>query len=551
MTNQIALYARVSSVKQAQSNTIASQISALEDRIKNDGYTLLDELRFIDNGHSGSNLVRPSLEQLRDKVSLGEVDKIYIHSPDRLSRKYAYQMILLEEFHRAGTEIIFLNYQIDNNPESHLLLQMQGMIAEYERAKIMERNRRGKIHAAKRGSVNVLGGAPYGYRYINKHNDSGEARLEINEQESEVIQKIFYWIGLDRLSIGEVQRRLGQMQIPTQKGKAYWDRSAIWGMLKNPAYKGHAAFGKTKVGAKLPIVRPQKNSSYQPKKNYSVFSVPEENWIYVTVPAIIDEGLFAIVQDQLEENGKLARTRKRGATYLLQGLLVCKQCDYAFYGKPVKNKRGEKIDSYAYYRCIGTDAYRFGGHKICTNKQIRTDNLEIAVWEEIKDLLKNPNRILEEYQRRILELEESPFDHTYDSAEKQKAKLQRGIARLIDSYAQESIDKGEFEPRVKAMKQRLASIEEQQTKIIAQKTLKNELRLITTSLEKFTISIDSNLDNLDWTIKRDIIRSLVKRIEINHEDINIVFRINEMPFFQNEKNKSLQHCCESNKSTTC
>src|SRR5262249_16914124 len=131
----IALYARVSSERQAQSNTIASQISAIENKIKEDGFVILENLKFIDNGFSGSNLIRNVLEKLRDKVAKGEIDKIYIHSPDRLSRKYAYQMILLEEFKKFSVEVIFLNYEINDNPESHLLLQVQGMIAEYERAK--------------------------------------------------------------------------------------------------------------------------------------------------------------------------------------------------------------------------------------------------------------------------------------------------------------------------------------------------------------------------------------------------------------------------------
>lgn len=151
---------------------------------------------------------------------------------------------------------VFLNYQGNDSPESHLLLQMQGMIAEYERAKIIERHRRGKIHAAKKGQINTLGGAPYGYRYITKYNGGGQAQYEINEIEASVVRKIFHWIGNDRLSIGKVCRNLGNMNISSPKGKSYWDRTVIWSMLKNPAYKGMAAFGKTKreVGKRLPLI---------------------------------------------------------------------------------------------------------------------------------------------------------------------------------------------------------------------------------------------------------------------------------------------------------
>ncbi|MBX9703494.1 MAG: recombinase family protein [Silvanigrellaceae bacterium] len=508
----------------------------------------LDEMKFIDNGFSGSNLNRPALERLRDKIFSGEIDKIYIHSPDRLSRKYAYQMILLEEFQKGGAEIIFLNHQNNDTPESHLLLQVQGMIAEYERAKIMERHRRGKIHAAKSGSINVLGGAPYGFRYINRSMGGGEALYEINVEEAEIVQKIFFWVGYDRITMNEVCCRLKKGGIPSPKGKAIWNRSVILSLLKNPAYKGTAAFGKTKIGPRLPRIRQQRHLTGQPKHNYSIFPVEKEKWIYIPVPAIIDEVIFEAVQKQIEENKKTARTRRNGATYLLQGLIVCRHCNYAFYGKPVQNKRGDKIDSYAYYRCIGTDGYRFNGNKICNNKQIRTDVLEIFVWEEVKFLLKNPVRILDEYERRINELERSPLDHTKDSLEKQENKLNRGINRLIDSYAQEHIEKEEFEPRIKAMKQRLKTIEEQKQQVLDKKHLKNEMKLIVTQLENFAFDVETKLENINWHAKRDIIRALVKRVEIGTEEINVVFRVRDLPGSNRENqdyNKlNLQHCGE-------
>lgn len=534
----VALYARVSSEKQAQANTIASQISELENRIISDEHTLLTDLKFIDNGYSGSNLNRPALEKLRDKVFDGKIDKIYIHSPDRLSRKYAYQMILLEEFQKSGAEVIFLNHQQNDSPESHLLLQMQGMIAEYERAKIIERHRRGKLHAAKNGSINVLGGAPYGYRYIDKYAGGGSALYEIHEEEMVVVQKIFSWVGYDRLSLSAVCRRLKDENIQSQKGKSYWNRSVIWALLKNPAYKGLAAFGKTKASEVLPRIRPQRNSCEKPKKNSSSLRVGKEKWINIPVPALIDEALYEVVQEQLEENKKVARVRGRGALYLLQGLVVCHCCNYAYYGKSVRNKRGQKISTYTYYRCIGTEAHRFGGNKICSNKQIRTDALDIAVWEEVRNLLKNPTRTFDEYQRRIIELDKSPLDQANNSLEKQENKLKRGRDRLIDSYAQGHIEKEEFEPRIKAMKQHLKLIEEQRQKVMDKTSLKNELTLIVTNLEDFILKIESKLEDLDWHVKRDIIRAVVKRVEISSENVNVVFRIKELP---GQTKSSLQH----------
>lgn len=537
----VALYARVSSSKQEKENTIMSQVDALKARILGDGFSLLEEDRFIDNGYTGSNLIRPGLEKLRDQVSAGKIDKIYIHSPDRLSRKYAYQMILTEEFEKSGTEIIFLNFQAENNPESHLLLQMQGMIAEYERAKIMERHRRGKIHTAKRGSVNALSVAAYGYRYIDKHTNGGEASLEVVEEEAEVVREIFNWVGKERLTLGKVSRRLQEAQIPTKTGKTYWDRGTICYMLKNPAYKGTAAFGRKKTGARLPCVRPRKDSSAQPRNNSSRYAVEKEKWIYIPVPAIIDGNLFEAAQEQLEENKKRARINSQGGTYLLQGLLVCKQCSRAYCGAKSIRRTKKKKSIYPYYRCTGTDAAHFGGTKICNSKQANANAIELVVWDEVKKLLKNPQRIFSEYQRRLQEAEQTPFDHTYASIDRQRIKLEKSISLLIDSYTQQYITKNEFEPRIKTMRQKLQAIQGQQQKLMEQKNLTKELELIVNNLEDFSSGVISKLDSLDWGGKQGMIRSVVKRIEIGASDINIVYRVDQLP--DNGESASVQHCC--------
>ena len=540
----VALYARVSSEKQAQDNTIASQIEALKNKISSDEYVLLDTHQHIDNGYSGSNLVRPGLERLRDQIAMGVIDKLYIHSPDRLSRKYAYQMILVEEFEKHGVEVIFLNYEASNdNPESHLLLQMQGMIAEYERSKIIERHRRGRIHAAKRGSVNVLTCAPYGYRYIDKHTGQGEASLEIIEEQAKVVRKMFTWIGRDRFTIGEIVRQLKENKILTKTGKGYWDRSTIWYMLKNPIYKGQAAFGKKKIGPRLSYVRPRKDSSDQPKNNVSRYPVEKEDWIYIPVPAIVSEDLFNAVQEQAEENKKRARMRKKGETYLLQGLVVCKNCGRAYCGsKRTKNYKDTNV--YLFYRCTGTDSARFGGTKLCSNQQIGAQAIEPIVWEEVKKLLKDPQRIYAEYQRRLAEINKSPFDDTYASLQKQKIKLEKGISLLIDSYTQEYIVKEEFNPRIKAMRQKLTTTEEQLDRLIEKRNLAREIELVVTNLGNFTHGVNTTLNDLDWLGKRDIIRKLVKRIEINDEEINIVYKINKSPL--GEDKTGTQHCCNGN-----
>ena len=174
-TIRAAFYARVSSEQQATAHTIESQTAALSERAQSDGTPVPPERQFVDDGYSGATLIRPALDRLRDLATVGAIDRIYVHSPDRLARNYAYQVLLLDEWRRRGVEPVFLNRPLGQSPEDDLLLQVQGIVAEYERAKIMERSRRGKKHAAQNGSLNVMSNAPFGYRYVSVREGGGQA----------------------------------------------------------------------------------------------------------------------------------------------------------------------------------------------------------------------------------------------------------------------------------------------------------------------------------------------------------------------------------------
>ena len=240
-----AIYARVSSARQKEERTSASQIAALQRHAAEMGLEVPAQWVFEDEGYSGATLIRPGLERLRDLAAQVEIPVVLCYAPDRLARRYAYQALLIEEFARAGTELRFLKGRESKTPEDELLLQFQGMIAEYERAQIAERTRRGKLHRARCGSPAVLSGAPYGYRCVRKGQDS-EARYDIVEREAAVVRELFRRYVEDSESIGGLTRYLGECGIATASGKSRWDRSTVWGMLRNPAYCGRAAFGKTR-----------------------------------------------------------------------------------------------------------------------------------------------------------------------------------------------------------------------------------------------------------------------------------------------------------------
>src|SRR6476620_1403836 len=504
---RVAIYARVSGEQQAKEDTIASQLEAVAQRIASDALECDPELRFVDDGYSGSILARPGLERLRDQAAAGAIDRLYLLDPDRLSRKYAYQVLILEELTRCGVEVVFLRNPVGRSPEADLLLQVQGMIAEYERAKIMERCRRGKQHAARRGSVNVLSGAPYGYRYIGKHEGGGEARYQVLAEEARVVRKIFEWVGQGRCSIGEVCRRLRRDGILTRSGKPAWDRATVWLILKNPAYNGTAAFGKTRSGEFKPQrLRPQRGRPEQPRRPVSRVDTPAGDQILIEVPGLVSEDLFGAVQAQLEENRQRRRDRPGGSRYLLQGLVVCKRCGYGCYGKPTSRasaKGGARIP-YAYYRCTGSDAYRFGGQRLCWNKQIRTDMLDAAVWEDVRCLLSEPERVRKEYERRLQGSETGPNQEVQHFG-KLVSNVKRMISRLIDAYGDGLLDKSEFEPRISAAKERLAKLEVECRQRIGEATEEVELRLVIGQLEEVARRVSEGLEGPGWDARREVI----------------------------------------------
>jgi site-specific DNA recombinase len=519
---EAALYARVSSDQQTRGQTIASQVAALRERIAADGLTLDPEHTFIDDGVSGTSLLRPALERLRDAVALGGVDRLYVQSPDRLARRYAYQVLLVEEFRRAGAEIVFLNRPIGGSPEDDLLLQLQGMIAEYERAKIVERSRRGRRHAAQMGAVSALGRAPFGYHYVPKGEGGGVARVEVVPEPARFVRLMFAWVGLDRLSLREVCRRLQDAGVPTATGQVRWDPTTIARIVRNPAYRGQAMFGRLRSvppPAKPPL-RPRRGQAL-PRTSCSV-ATPPEQWIAIPVPAIVDPVVFEAAQAQLDEN----RRRKRDGCHrrwLLQGLTVCGGCGYAYYGK---TSRGTSRVPYSYYRCSGSDAQEFGGQAVCHNRPIRVAELERLVWNEVRGVLEDPGRLAEEHERRLAQARTGRGpSHDQVALDRQIGAVRRAIDRLIDSYAQGLIERPEFEPRITGGKQRLGELERRRDALRQEAEATRDLCLVIGQLQDFAGRVQASLDDLDWDGRREIIRTLVRRIEIRETEVEVIFRI--------------------------
>lgn len=514
----VAAYARVSTDRQEKAGTIASQIEKLIEHAQSDGHELTAADIFADDGVSGTTLVRPALERLRDRVFEGRLDVVYVLSPDRLARRYAYQVLLLDEFARRGVSVRFLQGRTGDDPEAELLLQVQGVISEYERAKILERSRRGKLHRARSGSIAVMSGAPYGYRHV-RSDDDGDVCWQIDLEQARIVRRMFEQYVHEGRSIRSIAAELAADGVATSTGIGKWHASTVSKYLRNSAYKGMAAYGKTESG---PPAAPRRRatSSRFPKKGLKSSVRPRDpgDWILIPVPAIVSEELFDAAQRRLAANPAY---RKAESPYLLQGLTVCACCGYAVWGLVRGGPR-----RYRYYVCSGTEARHFGGQAVCSMRSVRADALEEHVWESIRATVEHPERVMAEWNRRACETDEDdPVRRQLADCEQAVRERRRVIARLQDAYEAGALTLDELTDRAARARGRLATAENECARVAAILDSHREIRLLHAQLDSFAGRVRGELDTLDSNGRRRLIRLLVDRIEIDDPEATIVYRI--------------------------
>lgn len=374
----------------------------------------------------------------------------------------------------------------------------------------------------------MLGRAPCGYRYIGRAAGDGTARFEVVEDKAAVVRHIFGWVAQERISLTMVCQRLFEAGVPSSTGNARWDRSTVWVLLSNPAYAGQALFGKVASHPWRATLRPARGRAPIPK--YPSRRVPAlpESQIAIPVPPLVEAALFEGAQEQLEESRRRCRLRKQGVRHLLQGLLVCQSCGYAFCGrwKTPPRSRGRRCHC---YRCTGTDRSCHNGQRRCEARPIRVEQLDTAVWDEVCRLLADPARVTEEYQHRLQAVRSGPRRPGMETVERQLTTLRGGMGRLIDSYAEGVISKAEFEPRLAGMRQRVAKLETEAAALQDTAEQARSLQLVIGKLEVFAALVRDRLEDADWDTRRDVIRTLVRRIEIDGQHVRVVFRVDPGP----------------------
>lgn len=242
MTQRTALYARVSTTRQQEDRTVASQVAALEKAAEGMGRWCLPSTVTWMRATAALAWTGPGLDAQRDAAADGLLDLVLVYAPDRLARNYVHQQIVLEELGKRGVQVHFLERPVSQKPEDLLLVQIQGVIAEYERAKILERTRRGRLHKVRNGQMLPFYIPPYGYRVVRTL-QLPQGLVVLDEVEAEQVRQTYQWVLEENLSARQVAKRLNAQDVRPRKAQL-WVQSTVYTILTNPAYAGLATYGK-------------------------------------------------------------------------------------------------------------------------------------------------------------------------------------------------------------------------------------------------------------------------------------------------------------------
>ena len=509
---RVAIYARVSTESQEARGTIGSQLEVLRKRVSVEGHDLVAE--YLDDGCSGTRLDRPGLDALRDAAEAGQFDAVWCLSPDRLARMYAYQVIVLDELERHGVVVLFHDTPtLADDPQTHLLTQVQGVIAEYERAKIAERYRRGKLWRARGGEV-IAWKCPYGYRRIARCAER-PAHLEIYEPEAAIVQRIFQDYVSNNLSMRQITWQLNQDNVPSPSGKTVWGVSTIGRLLRNEAYVGHVYYNRTMV---VPGRHPGKGTRQVRRSR--------DQWIAIAVPIIVNENLFEVAQHVSRDNSNWSPRRATSGHWLLRGLVKCGHCGVSVACHRMRGRNGA---FHHYYYCRNHDPLRAGGDiQRCPERNVRADELDGFVFDQVRATMLRPDVLLagktavsSRYDtggEELLAAQLARFNRKIDSAAAERK-------RLADLYQANFIEQEELLRRGKELELRRRALEAQRQALVAERQQLAQQNRLQERVECFADKIRGTIDQLNFDQRQKLLRLVVDEVRVKGWQVEIRFRI--------------------------
>jgi len=511
-----AIYARVSTEAQEQRGTIGSQLDVLRAKVAAAGDELVAEL--CDDGYSGARLDRPSLDALRDKAEAGVIEVVWCLSPDRLARSYAYQVLILDEFARFGVPVHFADAPpFEDDPQARLLVQVQGVIAEYEKAKIAERNRRGKLWRSKMGEV-ISWRAPYGYRRVSRSAEEA-AHLVVFEQEAAVVRRVFDDYVSGGCSIREICRRLDADRVPSPTGKTWWGPSMVSRLLGNEAYVGRVYFNRTEA---IPASSPTRRARTVKR------SRPREEWISISCTPVVTDEVFEAAQAVSRDNSKWSPRNLKEDAWLLRGLVVCGVCHV---GTNCLKRPGQGRDGTAhrYYRCSHADALRVGGEaRRCRERNIRADALDNFVFEQLRAALLSPETLHAGEAAHRASTPPAADELLGAELARLEGKLGSNEAerrRLADLYQAGLLELTEVQQRARDIDARHRALAQQRDHLAAERQQLAVDNQLSRRVGDFARGAAQGIDQLDFAQRQQLLRLLVEHVEVTGWRVEIQLRI--------------------------
>ncbi|ADK06920.1 TPA: recombinase family protein [Bacillus anthracis] len=516
----VAIYVRVSTTSQVLKGTsLDSQITLCKKKAQELGYSNSQIIIYREAGFSGEDIdIRPEMTRLREDIKKGDIAKIIIQHPDRLSRELIDKLTVCREFEKYGVEIIFVDTEFQNTPEGWLFFNVMSAIATYELGLIKKRTVRGRLKAVEKGKkVMPMRVPPFGYELVNN-------QLIINEKEADVVQKIYHWYVYNQLTLREIGEKLYQMGvIPKRKEKKEWSASSIRRILTSEIYIGKYTYNKRKTQK----VKGEKTATGNPKKTYTIRA--EEDWIIIDVPKIVDESLFHSAQKQRNNNTKNSGNNKN--QYLLKGLIKC-QCgrtwEGTFYSGRKDKLTGEQ-QKYFIYRCPNRNPKSYGPKiKKCKTPSIKIEELEEYIWKLIVEVFSHPDSYyvyMEEGQTEFINQYEKELNIRLNKVKE----IEKKREKLKMLFFEELISEQEMKSDFKKINEQISKLKEElqafQDKINLENKKENTKKRMDQIIESIQNVLKDKTDNkLTFAEKRNIITQLIDEIHLEfdgEEQVNI------------------------------
>jgi site-specific DNA recombinase len=514
----IAVYARVSTQRQAQANTTEQQLERLRAYVEGHGWEVPAENVFRDDGYSGATLRRPGLDRLREAVTSARLERILITAPDRLARNYVHQVLLVEELQRHGAAVEFLERPMSQDPHDQLLLQIRGAVAEYERTLITERMRQGRLRKLRAGALLPWTRPPYGYR-LDPERPRDPARARLDEAEAAIVRDIFAWYADEGVTIRRLIRRLQQLGISSPTGQQTWSSSTLQSVLTNPTYTGqvfanrlHAVPSQTRRSALRPVGRTA----------FSQHRTSPEEWIAIArVPAIIDQEQFDRVQERLAYNRRMAQRNNRVNSFLLRGLISCGLCRLACGARHLR-------PGYDYYLCrtkmqkpiavVSTER--------CRARHIPARQIETLVWNDLCQVLQQPEVIAQAMERaRGGHWLPQELQARRNNLRRGQAALVQQLERLTEAYLGGVMPLTEYERRRREIEARLMGLDRQEQQLTSDAQRHSETTKLAAHIDTFCRRVQEGLAAASFEHKRALIELLIDRIIVTDGAVEIRYAV--------------------------